>query len=76
MVWDITNLEALVLQHSLDGGILSARGQLCLEDDTERAIANDFALGILHLFRLPRQSILDLFANYLCEFELAWLRHF
>lgn len=58
-------LEALVLQHSLDGSVLPAGRQLGLEDDTERAIADDFALSILHLFRFTSQAILDLFANNL-----------
>lgn len=60
-------LEALVLENALDGGILSAGRELGLEDDTERAIAHDLALGVLHLFRLTGQSILDLFANDFCR---------
>lgn len=32
---DMTYLESLVLKHPLDGSILPAWRQLCLEDDTE-----------------------------------------
>jgi hypothetical protein len=39
-------LEPLVLQHALDGGILATGRQLGLEDDAERAIADDLALGV------------------------------
>lgn len=55
-------LEPLVLEHSLDGSILTTGCELGLEDDTERAIADDLALCILHFLRLPSQSVLDLFA--------------
>lgn len=46
-----------------------------MEDDTKGTIANDFALGVLHLFRLSGQSILDLFADYLYMIVSAKLRH-
>ena len=61
-----SDLETLVLKHALDGSIFAAGRQLSLEDDTEGAIADDLALGVLHLFCLSGQAILNLFANYLC----------
>lgn len=64
---ELGDLETLVLQNALDGGIFTAGRQLGLEDDTERAIADDLALRVLHLFCLSGQAILDLFANYLCD---------
>jgi hypothetical protein len=56
-------LEALVLQHALDGGVLATRGQLRLEDDSERAVADDFALGVGEVSGLSGDAILDLFPN-------------
>lgn len=60
------DLETLVLEHALDGSIFTAGRQLGLEDDTEGAVTDDLALGVLHLFCLSSQAILNLFANYLC----------
>lgn len=60
------DLEALVLEHTLDGSIFTTGRELGLEDDTKGTVADDFALGVLHLFCLSGQAILDLFANYLC----------
>jgi hypothetical protein len=62
----VGDLEALVLENTLDGGIFAAGRQLGLENDTEGTVADNLALGVLHLFRLSGQTILDLFANYLC----------
>lgn len=59
------DLEALVLEHTLDGSIFTTGRELGLEDDTEGTVADNFALGVLHLFCLSSQAILDLFANYL-----------
>ncbi len=59
-------LESLVLQDPLDGGILTARRELGLEDNTKRAIADNLALSVLDLSSFPSQSILDLFANDFC----------
>ena len=58
-----TYLEALVLQHALDGGILTRRRQFGLENDTEGAIADDLALGVLHLLGLPSKAVLDLLTD-------------
>lgn len=60
-------LEALVLQHSLDGRIFAGGGQFGLKDDAKRAVAYYLALRILHLFGVPRQAILHLLANDLCN---------
>jgi hypothetical protein len=62
----VGDLETLVLEHTLDGSIFAAGGQLGLEDNTEGTVADNLALGVLHLFCLSGQAILDLFANYLC----------
>ena len=62
----VGDLETLVLKHTLDSSIFAAGGQLGLEDNTEGTVADNLALGVLHLFCLSGQAILDLFANYLC----------
>jgi hypothetical protein len=59
-------LEALVLQDALDGGVLTGGRELGLEDDAKRAVADDFALRILHLFGLSGQAVLHLFADDFC----------
>jgi hypothetical protein len=61
-----TNLEPLILQHSLDGSILTTGRHLCLEHNAEGAISNDFALGILHFLGLAGQAILNLFTYDFC----------
>ena len=61
-----THLEALVLQHALDGGIFSARRHLGLKHDAKGAIPDNLTLCILHLLGLASHAILDLFADYLC----------
>ena len=61
-----THLKALVLKHALDGSILSGRRQLGLEDDTERAVADDLALSVLHLLGLSGQAVLDLLTDDFC----------
>jgi hypothetical protein len=58
-----THLEALVLEHTLDGGVLPAGRQLCLEDDTEGAIADDFALRVCEVLVVARDAVLDLLAD-------------
>ncbi len=57
------HLEALVLEHAFNGRVLAIGGELGLEDDTERAVADDLALRVLHLAGLAGEAILDLFAN-------------
>lgn len=61
-----TNLEALVLENPLDGGIFATRGHLCLEHNTEGAVSDYLALSVLHLLGLPRESILDFFSYDFC----------
>lgn len=62
------HLEALVLQHPLDGSVLAAGRQLRLEDDAEGAIADDLALRIGKVFVLARLAVLHFLANDLCGF--------
>ena len=70
-----SNLEALVLQYSLDRGIFVARRKLCLKDDTERPIANDSAMGVCEFFMLARSAVLNLFTDHLWILKLAnWRR--
>jgi hypothetical protein len=61
-----TNLEALVLEHSLDRSIFSARGELGLEDYTKGAVSDDLALRISKVLVLARLAVLDLFADDFC----------
>jgi hypothetical protein len=61
-----TNLEALVLQHPLDGGIFSAGGQFGLEDHAERAVAHNLALCVCQVLVLARLAVLNLFADNFC----------
>jgi hypothetical protein len=63
----MTDLEPLVLKHSLDGSILTRWRELSLENHPKRPIANDLALRVLHFPCLPCQPILDLLTNYFCE---------
>ena len=59
----IAHLEALVLEDSLDSGILAAGGHLGLKHHAEGTIANDLALGVGDLLVLASQAILDLFTD-------------
>ena len=59
----LTYLETLVLEDALDGSIFAAGRQLGLENDSERAIADDLALSVLDIAGLAGQAILDLFAD-------------
>jgi hypothetical protein len=61
-----TYLKPLVLQHALDSSVLSRGRQLGLEDDTERAVADDLALGVLHFFGLSGEAVLDLLTDDFC----------
>lgn len=58
-----TNLETLVLQDSLDRGILPIGGKLGLEDHTKRAVSYDLALRILHFLGFASETILDFLTN-------------
>lgn len=60
------HLESFVLKNSLDGSIFPAGRQFGLKDDAKGAIANDLALGVLHLPRFPSEAILHLFPYHLC----------
>lgn len=65
-------LEALVLQHTLDGSVLTRGRQLRLEHNTEGAVADDLALRVLHISRLAGNTILHFFTDDLCvNSELA-----
>ena len=57
------SLKPLILQHPLDGSILATGGQLGLEDDAKRPIANNLALSVCELSSLSGQAVLNLFAN-------------
>jgi hypothetical protein len=56
-------LEALVLQHALDGRILAAGRQLGLEDDAKGAVADNLALRVGKVLVLASLAVLDLFAD-------------
>ena len=61
-----THLEALVLEHALDGSVLSGRRQLGLEHNTETTVANDLALSVLHFLGLSSEAVLDLLTDDFC----------
>ena len=55
-----TDLKAFVLQDFLDGNIANRVGilkELGLEDDTERAIADDFAVGVDEITGVSRFAV-------------------
>ena len=60
-------LESLVLQHSLDGCILSAWRELGLEDNAKRAVADDLALRVCKVLVLAGFTVLDFLANDFCN---------
>lgn len=60
---DWTHLEALVLQHPLDGCVLAAGRQLRLEDDAERAVADNLALCVRQVLVVARLAVLHFLAN-------------
>lgn len=60
-------LETLILEDTLDSSILARWGKLSLEDDTERTIADNFALGILKLSGFASYSILDALTDDFCK---------
>jgi hypothetical protein len=59
----VAYLEAFILEHTLDGRVFAAWGELGLKDDAEGAIAHDLALGVLHFTSLASKAILDLLAD-------------
>jgi hypothetical protein len=61
-----TDLEALVLQHSLDRSIFSARRELGLKDHAEGAIADNLALRVGQILIFTSLAVLDLFADNFC----------
>ena len=62
-----TYLEPLVLQNALDGCVLVRGRQFGLEDDAERPIADDLALGILEIPRFARDAVLHFLADEFCN---------
>jgi hypothetical protein len=58
-----TNLETLVLQDSLDRGILPIWGKLGLKDHPKRAISDNLALRVLHFLGFASEAILDFLTN-------------
>jgi len=58
-------LEALVLKHFLDGGILTVANQLCLKDDAERSISDNFAVCIGELVRFSGLALVGHNLDYL-----------
>lgn len=62
-----THLEPLVLQDTLDGSIFSRGRKLGLKDNTKGAIADNLALGVLQVPRLPCDAVLHLLTNDLCD---------
>lgn len=67
----VVYLEPFVLQHSFDGGIFSAGGELGLEHDTKGAIADNLALCVLQFTCFTRQSVLDLLSYDFWRFVLV-----
>ena len=65
------SLKPLILQHPLDGSILATGGQLGLEDDAKRPIANNLALSVCELSSLSGQAVLNLFANDFCRINVS-----
>jgi hypothetical protein len=61
--WAWAHLEALVLQHALNGRIFAAGRQLGLEDDTKGAVADNLALRVGEVLVFARLAVLDLFAD-------------
>jgi hypothetical protein len=59
--------EPLVLQDSFDRGIFSAGRQLRLEDNPERAIPDDFALGIGKISVFSGNAVLDFLVDDFCS---------
>jgi hypothetical protein len=56
----MTNLEPFILKHLLDGNVfnlLRSIAPFSLEDDTERPIAYDFAVGITEFHRLASLAV-------------------
>jgi hypothetical protein len=62
-VWAGAHLEALVLQHALNGRIFAAGRQLGLEDDAKGAVADNLALRVGEVLVFARLAVLDLFAD-------------
>lgn len=61
-----SDLEALILQHTLDGGIFTAGRQLRLEDDAEGAVSDNLALRVGEVLVVAGDAVLDLFADNFC----------
>lgn len=63
----VTNLETLVLKDSLDGRVFAAGRELGLKDNAEGPVADDLALGVLHLPLFASQPILHFLPDDLCN---------
>lgn len=61
----MSHLEALVLENTLNRRILTTRRKFGLENDTERAVADNFTLRVLNLASFAGLSILDLLGDNL-----------
>jgi hypothetical protein len=70
----LTILEPLVLENSLDGSVFSRRGQLGLENNSERPITNNLALCVLQVLGFAGNPILHFLADHLCRSRVSdWL---
>jgi len=61
-----TDLEALVLENSLDCSVFSAGGQFGLEDNAEGAISDNLALRVGQVFVFASLAVLDFLPDDLC----------
>jgi hypothetical protein len=71
-----TDFEALVLEDLLDGNVftVAAIEKLCLEDDTEGSVADDFAVGVGDVFGLSGLSVGGNDFDYLVGLVDGWKR--
>jgi hypothetical protein len=68
-------LESLVLEDTLDGSIFARRGQLGLEDNTERTVAYDLALRVLQVSGFACDAVLYFLAdNFYTNTQPLWRR--
>jgi len=65
-----SHLKSLVLEHPFNSSIFAGRRELCLKNHSERSVSNDLALRVLHVSSLSCNTVLDLFAYYLCKWTL------
>ena len=65
-----TYLETLILEHPFDGSVLAGGRQLGLKHYSERAVADNLALCVLHISSLTGDTILHLLTDDLCDSEM------